>query len=113
MSNNNSLTTIANSFTIEADVVSALPGIRADAMSPVLYCTWEYSSFIPERGVFCVSSKSKKTFYGSTKFRQQKNSSGKLFIKRHLKDINYILSDISDFVKGKFETSILTNKVLS
>ena len=115
----NYLTKILKSFLLRIDVVSVLPGISADAMSPVLYCTWENSSFIPERGVFCVSLKSKKTFYGST--TNQKASSeklGKSELKSRLKNINTrSLSKIFTLVKGKFADTffkpITSQKVLA
>ena len=107
----NYLTKILKKSLIGIDVVSVLPGISADAMSPVLYCTWENSSFIPERGVFCVSLKSKKTFYGSTpKLRQQKTSLGKLVNKTHWKSIKQIISEILDLVKNKFALPNFSSK---
>ena len=99
----NYLTRNLKSLLIEAAVVSVLPGIRADAMSPVHYCTWEKSSFIPERGSFCVSNKSNQKYVQltTTNSRQQKTSLGKLVNNRLKKYINYILSQFKRLVKGK------------
>ena len=101
----NYLTRNLKSLLIRADVVSVLPGIRADAMSPVHYCTWEKSSFIPERGSFCVSNKSNQKYVqlSTTNSRQQKTSLGKLVNKRFKKLSKHIIAQIQSFVKGIFE----------
>ena len=97
----NYLTRNLKSLLIEAAVVSVLPGIRADAMSPVHYCTWEKSSFIPERGSFCVSNKSNQNYVQLTTTQTTKKPLCKADNKRQIKSIKQIISQFKRLVKGK------------